>query len=112
MPICENINIEKGRTGTIEVVIEDLPVLSEGELLAKLYAVGTMGNTPEMELVGEISSDNSTITFEYDADDTKDLTVKSLNYEIVVYTADKTYIATTTYGLLHIMDSVKIDPTI
>jgi hypothetical protein len=104
-----DISIERGRTGTIVLSVVDLP--DSEELIAKLYAVGVMGNAPQIVLEGVIKIDLGTITFDYKMADTKNITIRSLYYEVVVYLADKSFVKNVTSGLMYIIDTVKIDPT-
>jgi hypothetical protein len=110
MPIDHLISIDKGRTGTIELIVTGLPDL-EG-LLFKFFAVKTLGDATEIELEGTLDSDTETITFGYDYTTTKDLETGSYYYEIVTYTANKSYIRTVNIGLLKVIDVVQIDPTL
>lgn len=105
-----NIDIDRGRTGTIVLSVDDLP--ESEELRTKLYATSVMGNPPCIILDGVISSDHEDITFTYDCDDTKNIRERNLYYEVVVYLEDRSFIKNVVNGLLRIVDTVKIDPTI
>jgi hypothetical protein len=110
MATRETITIEKGRTGNIILGVSDLP--DSEELIAKFFATSVVGGTPEIVITGVISSDLEEIDFAYNHNTTKNLTVKRLYYEVVVYLEDKSFIKNISSGLLHIAKTVKTDPTI
>ncbi len=60
------------------------------------------------EVTGVITED--TIIFDYDYDDTKDITTSSLYYTVTVYKADRSEIKDTNFGLLYIAPAVDVDP--
>ena len=108
MAISANISIERGRTGVIEVEIDDLPIV-EG-LKTKFFANTKIGDPTLFTLTGTISG--STISFSYTYDITKTLSMRRLYYEVVVYTESRDYVKTVTYGLLNVSGVVKVDPII
>ena len=107
--MAEVIHIDKGRTGTITIIASD--EITDDTLLVKLFATSKVGVDPEVTLVGDINSDGITIIFTYTHDTTKDLTVKSLRYEIVLYASDLTFVKNISNGLFYVDDVIKIDPT-
>ncbi len=62
------------------------------------------------EVTGTINDAEDTIIFNYDYDDTKDITTSSLYYTVTVYKADRSEIKDTNFGLLYIAPAVDVDP--
>lgn len=109
MPSDHLITIDKGRTGVIELTLAGVPDVAN--LLYKFVAVQKIGDDPSIELDGILESDGITILFEHEHVDTHEMTVGSYYYEIILYTAAKTYIRTVNSGLLKILSAIKVDPT-
>jgi hypothetical protein len=109
MPSDHLVTIEKGRTGTIELTVDGIPLL-EG-LLVKFVASKKFGDDPVIDLDGILDSDGRTISFDYVFDTASSLTAGQYYYEIIIYTADKTYVSTGNNGSLRIKDVILIDPT-
>jgi hypothetical protein len=110
MPSDHLVTIDKGRTGTIELIIEGIPVL-EG-LLVKFVASKKIGDDPVINLAGILNSDGETIDFEYLYNTASEIAAGAYYYEIIVYSVDKTYVNTVNRGSLRIKDVVLIDPTL
>jgi hypothetical protein len=112
MAIIKNFKIEKARVGTIRVTVSGITDWTG--LVSKLFAGNNFEETdPEMALDGSIDPAADTITFFLDFEDTDALIVDDvLNYEVVIYNADKSVLANCTMGSITVNPVVKIDPTV
>ena len=110
MAINQNFRIAKGRGGTIVTTVEGVEDWTD--VKSKLIAAFTYQGTPVIELAGVIDSTENTITFNYSAGHTDDITQRSLHYEVVLYKDDLSMAINSTYGIITVDDVVKMDPTI
>ena len=110
MIINQDIQIEKGRTGTIVVAVKGFT--SFDDMIVKLYATYRIGKDIIIELTGVINSIKEEITFDYTQDTTKDIKWPKLFYEIVLFKADKSYVKNISSGRLFIRKSIKDNPTV
>lgn len=109
MATQQNFAIRKGRTETITVTVTGVDDWTG--ILAKLVAVSTIGNTPDITLTGVVEDSSDEVVFTFLHDTTDDLTSTKYYYEIILYKADKSYIKDTNYGIITITETVVNDPT-
>jgi hypothetical protein len=110
MAKLQNFSIDKGRTGTIVVTVTGVSIWTG--LIAKLFATDAKGGAILMTLTGTIDEGQNKISLSYTHNDTKDITLLGLYYEIVIYKEDRSYIKSTNYGMLNILPVVKTDPVV
>lgn len=103
-----DITIKRGRTGEIIVNVTGIP--DWRDLAAKFYATDKYGNTPMIEILGEITPESNSIKFIIGSLQTASLLASQLLYEVVVYSDDSAFVKTVKSGTLAIEEVIKVNP--
>ena len=109
MATHEDISIDRGRTGTIEVTVTG--ITNWAAMNARLFAGTTVDGTPLITLTGTIDSSFDIVSFTYTPATTADITDKFLYYEVAFYNDADTFIENAAYGIMHLHNVVKTDAT-